>query len=377
VTDADKEAGGVVAAPKILEIGAVPYMWEAFPATTEFYSVWPDETINEPCRGRNIVTLRGLPQLARRLADPSFDLIVVHAPAMSPWSGRAMVRNLFRRSSLQGRFPLVRGFAVELLRRTPAAPLAVIDLDDATTIGRANTFLLDRCSLYLKRELPADHWQAFAGTLHWRVPTPRFRARAKNRERVAKLRPISLGVPFGAAGRAAMLPAGDEKSIDVFFAGRIRTSATVRERGFEELLALREEGYTIDVSEGPIGNEEYLARCAQAYLVWSPEGYGWQCFRSYEAAICGAAPLCNRPGIERYRPLVEGVHALYYDVEPGNLAGVVRTALADRPRLRAIGEAARRHVLAFHTPEALARHVVDATLAAAGRRPASFPQGQR
>jgi hypothetical protein len=355
VTARHSEATAGSAAPKILEIGAVPYMWEVFPQTTEFYSVWPDETVNEPSRGRHIVTLSGLPKLARRLADPSFDLIVVQAPTMSPWSARAVTRNLFRRSVLEGRFPLFRAFAVELLRRPPAAPLAVIDLDDAATIARSNTFLLDRSSLYFKRELPSDNWQAFAGTLHWRVPTPRFRSRAKNRARIAKLRPISLGVPFGGTNRAVVLPAGEEKSI-------------VRERGFEELLALRHEGFAVDVSEGPISNEEYLARCARAYLVWSPEGYGWQCFRSYEAAICGAAPLCNRPGIERYRPLLEGVHALYYDVEPGNLASVVRAALSDQPRLRAIGEAARQHVLAFHTPNAIARHIVDATLTAAKTR---------
>ena len=348
-------------------------MWEAFPQTTEFYSVWPEETIDEPRRGRHIVSLRNLSYLARRLGDPSFDLIVVHAPSLSPWSGRAIMRNLFRRSVLRGRFSLFRAFAPELLRRAPATPLAVIDLDDATTIARANTFLLDRSALYFKRELPADHWQAFAGTLHWHVPTPRFRARAKNSERVAKLRPISLAVPFGAREKVSALPAAEEKSIDVFFAGRIHNSATVRERGFEELNVLRQEGYAIDVSEGPIDGKEYFARCARAYLVWSPEGYGWQCFRTYEAAICGAVPLCNRPGIERYRPLMEGVHALYYDVEPGNLTDVVRSALSDRPRLRAIAEASRRHVLAFHTPEVIARHVVDATLAAAGRRPITLP----
>jgi hypothetical protein len=257
----------------------------------------------------------------------------------------------------------------ELLRRPAAAPIVVLDFEDATTIPRSNLFLLDKAALYFKRELPADHWQVFAGTAHWRVPTPRFRAQKRNRERIAKLRPISLGVPFGVARHVATSrPADGEKMIDVFFAGRIRDSSTVRERGFAELLALREHGYAIDVSDAALPLDEYLARCARAHLVWSPEGYGWQCFRTYEAAMCGTAPLCSRPGIESYAPLLEGVHAVYYDVEPGGLTRAVRAALADRARLRAIGAAAREHVLAFHTPAAIARHVVDAAAAIAKPR---------
>ena len=355
------EAGAWRAAPKILEIGAVPFMWQVFPDTTEFHSSWHDETAHAPEQGRHIVSLAALPRLARRLADPSFDLIVVHAPSFSPWGGRALVRAMFRRGALGGNVPAFRGLGAELLRFPVAAPVVILDLEDATTIGRSNLFLLDKAALYFKRELPFDHWQVFAGTVHWRVPTPRFRAEHRNRERIAKLRPISLGLPFEVFRRAAAVPPADGgKNIDVFFAGRIRDSSTVRERGFAELLALRREGYAIDVSDAALPLEEYLARCARAHLVWSPEGFGWQCFRTYEAAICGAAPLCSRPGIECYRPLIEGVHAFYYDVEPGVLTRTVKAALADRERLRAIGAAAREHVQAFHTPAAIARHIVDA-----------------
>jgi hypothetical protein len=362
----EAEAGR--AAPNIVEIGAVPYMWEVFPDTTEFHSTWPDETTSASAQGRHIVSLATLPRLARRLADPAVDLIVVHAPAFSPWSVRALVRTFFRRSVLSGNLPVLRGLGAELLRRSVAAPIVVLDLEDATTIPRSNLFLLDKAALYFKRELPADHWQVFAGTAHWRVPTPRFRAEKRNRDRIAKLRPISLGVPFAVTRRiAASPPADGEKTIDVFFAGRIRDSSTVRERGCAELLALRQDGYAIDVSDTALPLDEYLARCARAHLVWSPEGFGWQCFRTYEAAICGAAPLCSRSGIECYFPLIEGVHAVYYDVEPGGLTRAVRAALADRARLRAIGATAREHVRAFHTPAAIARHVVEAAAAMARR----------
>lgn len=360
------EAGAWRAAPKILEIGAAPFMWQAFPDSTEFYSSWHGETTSAPEHGRHVVSLAALPRLARRLADPSFDLVVVHAPPFRPWGSRALVRTLFRRGVLSGNLPAFRGFGAELLRFPVAAPIVILDLEDATTIARSNLFLLDKAVLYFKRELPIDHWKVFAGTAHWRVPTPRFRAEHRNRGRIGKLRPISLGLPFEVSRRDFSAPDG-EKIIDVFFAGRIRDSSTVRERGFAELLALRRQGYAIDVSDVALPLEEYLARCRRAYLVWSPEGFGWQCFRTYEAAVCGAAPLCSRPSIQRYRPLIEGVHAIYYDVEPGELTRTVATTLADRERLRAIGAAAREHVRAFHTHTAIAQHVVDAAAEIAGR----------
>jgi len=53
---------------------------------------------------------------------------------------------------------------------------------------------------------------------------------------------------------------------------------------------------------------------------------------------------------------------LYYDVEPGGLSRRIRSALADRARLLAIAAAGRAHVLAHHTPAAIARYVVESTL---------------
>jgi len=368
------EAGEWGSAPKIIEIGPVPFMWHAFPATTEFYSSWHGETTSAPEQERHIISLAALPRLARRLTDASIDLIVVHAPPFRPWSGRALARALFRRGAFTGRLPVFRSFGAELLRLPVAAPIVILDLEDATTIARSNLFLLDKAVLYFKRELPIDHWQVFAGTAHWRVPTPRFRAQHRNRGRIGKLRPISLGLSFEVSQRDFSTPGG-EKTIDVFFAGRLQNSSTVRARGFVELVALQRQGYAIDISDTALPLEEYLERCRHAHLVWSPDGFGWQCFRTYEAALCGAVPLCSRPGIERYRPLIEGIHALYYDVEPGELTRTVTSALADRERLRAMGIAAHEHVQAFHTPAAIARHIVDATAEIAERR-AALPIGR-
>jgi hypothetical protein len=162
------------------------------------------------------------------------------------------------------------------------------------------------------------------------------------------------------------LPSFDlEKSTDVFFAGDLETSSTIRRSGAAELAALRDRGLRIDIPEGRLPPHEFYRRCAQALLVWSPEGHGWDCFRHYEALACGAVPLINRPTIERYQPLVDGVHALFYDPEPGQLTQTIVTALDDKDRLQAIARQGRTHVLAHHTPVAISRHIVESTLAAA------------
>ncbi|MGH6767766.1 MAG: glycosyltransferase family protein [Xanthobacteraceae bacterium] len=356
-----------LAAPKILDIGEAPLMREAYPATTEYWSTEPVTSVPMGPQDRT-VDAATLPRLMRRLADPSLDLIVVQPTNHAPWSLSWLVRSLFRRSTLRGTMPFFRAFGQELLRGRFGAPLAVWDWEEQPFVFRHNTFLLDRATLYFKRELPPDHWRVFMGSQHYRVPTARFRMIEQNRARVAKLRPISLGVPRGRLDlpTARPLPAS-EKTADVFFTGRVEDSTTVRQRGLEEMKALRAKGIRVDVPENNLALTDYLDRCARAWLVWSPEGYGYECFRTYEAAICGSVPVVNRQTVERHRPLRDGEHCFYYDVEPGGLTRTIETALADRDRLMAMSAAAREFVLANHTLAALARYVAETTLASAGR----------
>jgi hypothetical protein len=160
-----------------------------------------------------------------------------------------------------------------------------------------------------------------------------------------------------------MIPPTDiDKTTDVFFAGIVDGSSTVRQRGLAELIALRDRGVRVDLPEQRMPPQEFYRRCAQAWIVWSPEGLGWDCFRHYEALACGSVPVINQPPIERYRPLLHGVHALFYDPEPGALTATITSALADKDRLRTIAAAGKAHVLAHHTIAAIAKYVVETTL---------------
>jgi len=192
-----------------------------------------------------------------------------------------------------------------------------------------------------------------------------LRSIPRYQEWLDKVRPISLGVPAKTFDsylqHSQSFPA--QKSTDIFFSGRISDSSSVRRRGLDELLALRSEGVIVDIPDRVLPRGEFLQRCAHARMVWCPEGFGWDCFRMYEAALCGSVPLVSRQTIERHEPLVDGIHALYYDIESGGLRNQIQRALKDFPGLVRIAAAARAHVMSHHTPMAIARYVADTTLA--------------
>ena len=113
--------------------------------------------------------------------------------------------------------------------------------------------------------------------------------------------------------------------------------------------------------------------CARSWLVWSPEGLGWDCFRHYEAAAAGSVPVINVPSITCDRPLMHGQHAIYYASEcrgPSMIHGdfrhitdglvpTVLQALKDRASLAAMGQEARAFVLREHTHQALVRRLME------------------
>jgi hypothetical protein len=356
-------SAGSPSSPRILEIAQFPYFKAVLPAETVFVSTGPDPVEQDEAGGHHVLQLRNLRRIWRMLHEPGFDLIVCRPPFFAPWDARWLGRTIISRRMLSGNPPFLRAFGSQLLRGKLAAPLAVIDQEDIPYVDLHNFHLLDACRFWFKRELPPDHWRIFQRTGHRDVPTPRFRRLDRYRSRIEKLRPMALGLPLSCE---ADLPAtAAAKSVDVFFAGGMAGSSTVRERGLGELLALRDRGVSVDIAEQRLPRPEFYARMARARLVWSPEGLGWDCFRHYEAAACFAVPLISRPTIERYRPLVAGEHALYYDVEPGGLTAAVTAALGEERRLEAMAAAGRAHVLAHHTALALATHIIDTTLGAA------------
>ena len=347
---------------RIVEIGT-PHMAAAFPQQTQSFSPMPVD----PDSGLTKLSVPNLGKLRRALHDPGLSLIVTGPSQLAPW--RMLMRTLFDRRAWSGQPRFGPALGPHLLRLPVTAPIAVVDTGDFPYINRADLFLLARCKFYFKRELPPDHWRLFTKTVHRELPTRRFR-QSRLRNHMHKLRPISLGLP----GTAIDWPSGLEKTADIFYVGSVEGTSTVRKSGMREIIALRDRGLRVDIPEGRLPPQEFYRRCAQAWIVWSPEGLGWDCFRHYEALACGSVPLINQPTIERYRPLIHGVHALYYDPEPGFLTQAIEAALADKDRLQAIARAGKAHVHAHHTLTALANYVVETTLGAPDCVPPARPR---
>ena len=342
---------------RFLELGEAPLVKRLFPGQTDFFNTAPRRAW-----GSEPYPTLGVSQLAEKLGAGAVDLVVLQPASHAPWHPLSLIRTFFNRRSFTSQLMPHRPFGPALLRLLRETPLAVLDYSDVPYIEPGKLHLLDRSTLYFKRELPADQWKLFTKTATPTQPSQRFRRKSRYGALLGKLRPISLGLPLDSESD---FPAGPlEKTADLFFAGTVE-DMPVRQRALAELETLAAEGIVIDRPREKIDRPAFYRRCGAAWLTLSPEGFGWDCFRHYEAAACGSVPLMNMPGIVRHAPYTEGVDALFYPPEPGGLARVVRKALADRQALSRIGEAARAHVMRHHTTEAIMRYVIEETLAAA------------
>ena len=346
---------------RFVEIGA-PWLKTAFPQQTQCFSTFHNRHDADPDNGLYQISVGTLPKLHAALHAPDLSLVVCRPLFYPPWHWQWITRELFSRRALRGESRLLSTFGAQLLRWPIRAPIAVLDTEDYPAINQDRFFLLSRCRLYFKRELPPDRWRLIMGTAHPNLPSRRFRRQSRYRDELAKIRPLPLGLPREVP---SLLPtSAPEKTADVFFAGDTEHSSTVRASGMQELAQLRDRGVVVDIPRDRLTQAEFYQRAARAWLVWSPEGLGWDCFRHYETLACGSVPVINQPTIERHRPLLAGEHALYYDPSPGELTRTIVAALADKARLRAMASAGRAHVLEHLTQEALANYVVETTLGA-------------
>ena len=349
---------------RILEIGDHSYFADVYPErTTLLWTGWRPPL--QPLEGRQLVYRDCTPsrflEAMREVRAGKYDLVVAYAGLYSPWHPRNWLR-AFAREPWKPVATLTRGFGVSWLRyaRIPT-PFVVLDMNDASLIGRHNFFLLDKAPLIFKRELPADRWHAIVGSAHAYLPTVRIRRKRFWQERMQKIHPIALPLRHVNV-RGLYEGEFPEKTADVFFAGEVEANSWARRSGIVELKSLAARGIKVDIADQRLPRAEFHRRMAKAWLAWSPAGMSWECFRTGEAVQCLTVPLVNYPTVERHMPLLDGEHAFYYGVEPGGLTRAVEAALADKGRLKRMAVAAREHALAHHTPRAIVDYVIEMTL---------------
>jgi hypothetical protein len=340
---------------RILEIGPNTEITSAFPDQTQLFWTY----YKSPPRDASpaAFSLRKAWRIWRDAKAGRIDLIVAWCSPYSPFNFRELKAVI--QLPLRPLSNLVRIIGLQWLRLAPPAiPIVAIDMGDSRLIARHNLFLLDRATVFFKRELPVDRWQAFQRTAHAGLPGPRFRLKSRNQARVEKLRPISLGVPR----RATALSLSDfpPKTTDIFVALMLQGGTTVRDQGIAQLRVLANSGIVVDIAEQRLDYPEYMRRMCQAWLTWSPEGLGWDCFRHYEAPLAWSIPVMNSPTITRHAPLIADEHAFYYQPDdPTSLGRTINSALADKDRLKKMATLARAHVIANHSwPHPLADIIV-------------------
>ncbi len=346
---------------RILAIGVrrFKFSWPAWAKIT-----FADQRDTRYVRAEDTLSISRFIQLRRQVLRGEFDLVIC-GPAPRPvWrSERWFVQNLL---SLIPRFTTkISGQGVTLLPwllNGSAVPLMGLNLlDSPPLLPPQNDWVLNQCGVYFMRELPANVFDVFLGAQRGRREFSEIKADPALVRAAGKLRPISMGV------QVETVPEwnpGIPKITDIFFRGRLDNSP-VRNCGYQDLTALRAEGFHVDVPETRIEPAEFFRRCARAWLVWSPEGAGWECYRHYEVPLAGSVPIMNYPTVQRHRPLVDVEHCFLHGPEPGELARVARFALEDKDRLHRMTEAARQHVLAHHTHERLFEHMVSTAFAPA------------
>jgi Glycosyl transferases group 1 len=311
-------------------------------------------------RGQDVLAKQSRPtrEIVRDALDGKFELIFAgHNSFPYPNPRKNWAKNyadlawqLLRHPNLLtgGRFPYSR----------VGARLAGVDMADRPVIDNRWFSILDHGVCFFKRELPVNPCNAFLYTTPRTEDNGNILVSEMFRRRIEKLRPISLGINPEICPEFSKLEV--PKRTDVFFAGDVENKPN-RLAGLKQLQHLAEQGFAIDILRDKIPREEFLRRCAQAYIVWSPEGLGWECLRHYEAALVGSVPLIQSPTVQRYRPLEEDQHALYYYIEGEHLIFRIRQALQNRARLIEMGRAAQQYVLKWHTHEALGRYVIEET----------------
>jgi|GEM_PF-1869123 len=298
--------------------------------------------------------------IKRKIRAGAYDVGVVTDRGYSFWrTGTGPVSAAWRwlRAALYRPWRIAH-LAVPMAMTRRGIPWALVDRNDQSMPREGNHLFFRDCTAFFVRELLANRFEIFPS---YRRGEPGCRLWPRGGwvdYPVEKIRPIGLGLQYP-EGHFAGLPT--EKKHDIFFCGTTALRYPRMSAVAELEQAAPREGWRF-FRAGRISAEGFLQACAQSWLVLSPSGNGWDCWRHAEALMAGSVPLINYPWVERYAPLRDGEHAFFYSPEGGHLTETVRRALANKERLRVFSREGRRHVLTYHTYSALRGYLLAETL---------------
>jgi hypothetical protein len=238
-----------------------------------------------------------------------------------------------------------------------------MERNDQCLVREGNHLLFHLANRVFVRELLQNRYEIFQayreGSERMRLWPKALRWGPQVPLDLEKILPISLGYRSGSIHAEP----STEKTHDIIFCGQ-ESMRTPRMAAVSELKeSARREGWRFFCPER-LTQEEFHRECARAWLCLSPSGNGWDCYRHYEALLTGSVPLINYPWIERYAPMEDGKHCLFFSVERGHLTEVVRKALSQKEQLKTIARAGEELVRRYHSDKSLRNYVIQETLQA-------------
>jgi hypothetical protein len=315
---------------RILEISRVGLLKSLLPDSTKWIRWGGSLTADEPIQPEQC-SVQALGQVLRQIAGRQFDLLVL--PALHP--DHHHDQSLLKiGTKVMAKGAVGMPFVSRILGQLPIKKTRyiIIDINDTTQICDRTTKIFPHYEVYFKRELD-------------------FSLRDANYPQL-RTKPISLFLPDERPKIETI-----SKDIDVFFAGTICND--VRRKAVDELQSLHDSGFSIYFPKEKLSYQEYIKNLSRSWIVLSPEGHGWDCYRHYESGFAGSVPLINYPSYRREIFLKEGVHCIYYDSRKESVADKVRVLLQNKADLLRIGAEARRHILRYHTRAGVARSILE------------------
>lgn len=330
-------AASISASERILEIGRDPLFKVAYPQQTDWVQTGPSvEPVNRYLDS-DIQSLSWRNALAR-LRGGYYGVAMVPAiKASTPTDvrrSRAFARQLL---TVAGSHPFVA--------RIPSAITGlgrlryfVRDISDYPHIGATDAALFPESTLYAKREV-----------LRERLGQPAHSGRGGI--------VTYLPMPFQIERYRQWMRTEPEKTIDVFFAGKLHSRHRLIARQAAEQLARR--GFRVDIPAERLTYIEYLERLSRSWLVLSPKGHGEHCYRHYEALLMGSVPVINFPDLSIHYSLEDRKTAIFYRSSVEDLLATSETALADPALLRSIAAAGRSLVENEHDISQICKDLLD------------------
>ncbi|MHA1370873.1 MAG: hypothetical protein ACTSRA_14320, partial [Promethearchaeota archaeon] len=170
-------------------------------------------------------------------------------------------------------------------------PVVGIEIRDASCLMFRNRMILEKSSVYFKRELPFDRFFMY-------YPDRLQPWKTKRKELFPYFEKI-YGIPLGIEDDKYFelkKMRKNTKEIDILYIVTITNTLRNSALAYLEKLA-KNTKYKIVLKES-VPFDEYCDLISKSKITISIAGSRWECFRHYEAIALGSIPMINRPTID-------------------------------------------------------------------------------